>query len=102
MIDDRIRRIVYWVLTWGEGKAAELNGMTKMKVEDDYVEGIEVRVVGGFDQGTIFIANDMRALINVVPKRKGDWAPYDGKLLAFQDVQDGMYQLEEVKLHMRI
>jgi len=77
MTDDRIRRIVYWVLTWGEGKAAELNGMSKMKVGEDYVDGIEVRVVGGFDQGTIFVANDMRALVNVVPKRKGDYPACD-------------------------
>jgi hypothetical protein len=102
VIDDRTRRIVYWVLTWGEGKAAELNGMTKMKLGDEYVEGVEIRVVGSYDQGTIFIANDLRALINLVPKRKGDSAPYAGHVLTFADVQDGMFQLEEVKLHMRV
>lgn len=102
MISDKARQLAYWVMSWGDGKAAQLNGMRRVKIGDDMVEGIEVRVQGRFDQGTIVIVDDHRAMVNIVPKRKDDYAPFQQQVVTFEDLQDGMYQLEEVKLHMRV
>ncbi|MDA3962271.1 MAG: hypothetical protein PF961_15900 [Planctomycetota bacterium] len=102
MIARDTKQLVYWVLSWADGQVATLAGRKKMRCGAGDVEGVAIRVNGRYDVGTILIGDDHLAVIDLKPKRRGDSSAYRRKLMRFSDLHDGMFQLEEVKLYMRV